>query len=219
MRSARAATAFITVDDKPMTIRIRPLATAPIILAWSLGSGCSTQRSAKDANVSGTANSSKRMPDGKQWTTENLNVNTDPSHCYEDSELNCRRYGRLYTWESAQRGCQSLGDGWRLPSDDEWRQIAKHYGGVREDSEDSGKAAYAALLVGGSSGFNALLGGDRSANDYKYERLEAHGFYWTASESNPDSAWFYNFGQGGLSLNRHSEGNKEMAVSVRCVRD
>jgi uncharacterized protein (TIGR02145 family) len=96
--------------------------------------------------------------------------------------------------------------------------MAKHYGGVREDSDDSGAAAYTALLVGGSSSFNALLGGDRSA-DQKYARLEAHGFYWTASESKPTSAWFYNFGQGGLSLNRHSEGNKEMAVSVRCVRD
>ena len=159
------------------------------------------------------------MPDGKQWTTENLNVNTDRSHCYEDSELNCRRYGRLYTWESAQRGCRSLGDGWRLPSDDEWRQMAKHYGGVRDDSDDGGKAAYAALLIGGSSGLNALLGGDRGADDYKYERLEAHGLYWTASESNPTSAWFYNFGKGGLSLNRHSQGNKEMAVSVRCVRN
>jgi len=97
--------------------------------------------------------------------------------------------------------------------------MAKHYGGVREDSDDSGTAAYTALLVGGSSGFNALLGGGRGADDQKYARLEAHGFYWTASESKPTSAWFYNFGQGGLSLNRHSDGNKGMAVSVRCVRD
>jgi uncharacterized protein (TIGR02145 family) len=97
--------------------------------------------------------------------------------------------------------------------------MAKHYGGVREDSGDSGKAAYTALLVAGGSGFNALRGGDRDADDHKYARLEAHGFYWTASESKPTSAWFYNFGQGGPSLNRHSEGDKEMAASVRCVRD
>ena len=37
---------------------------------------------------------------GKQvWMTQNLNVNVVPSHCYEDAELNCRRYGRLYTLE------------------------------------------------------------------------------------------------------------------------
>ena len=86
------------------------------------------------------------MADGKQWMTRNLDVNSAPSYCYEDAELNCRRYGRLYTWESARRVCQSLGDGWRLPTDDEWRQMAKHYGGVSEDSDDKGKAAYKAVV-------------------------------------------------------------------------
>jgi len=94
--------------------------------------------------------------------------------------------------------------------------MANHYGGVREDSDDSGKAAYKALLIGGSSGFNALLGGGRS-DVGEYRRLEAHGFYWTASENDPASAWFYNFGKGGLSLNRHIDGEKKWAFSVRCV--
>jgi uncharacterized protein (TIGR02145 family) len=165
-----------------------------------------------------THDSSRQMADGKQWTTDNLNVNTLPSYCYEDSELNCRRYGRLYTWEAARQGCQSLGNGWRLPTDDEWRQMAKHYGGVREDSDDTGHAAYEALLIGGSSGFNALLGGNRS-DDGHYERLQAHGFYWTATDTDSASAVFYNFGLGGLSLNRQPEGGKRMAVSARCVRD
>jgi uncharacterized protein (TIGR02145 family) len=159
-----------------------------------------------------------RMADGKQWTTNNLDVKNVPSYCYDDAEINCLRYGRLYTWESAQRGCRSLGDGWRLPTNDEWRQLAKPYGGVREDSDDSGKAAYKTLLTGGNSGFNALLGGGRS-DDGQYTRLEAHGFYWTASESDPASAWFYNFGKGGLSLNRHNNGEKRRAFSVRCVRE
>lgn len=68
--------------------------------------------------------------------------------------------------------------------------MTKHYGGVRDDSDDSGNAAYKALLIGGRSGFNALLGGGRS-DDGEYARLKAHGFYWTASESNPATAWFY----------------------------
>jgi uncharacterized protein (TIGR02145 family) len=162
--------------------------------------------------------SARRMADRKQWTARNLNVKTVPSYCYEDAEMNCPQYGRLYTWESAPRGCQSLGDGWRLPTNDEWRQLAKRYGGVREDSDDGGKAAYQALLIGGSSGFDALLGGGRS-DDGQYARLEHHGFYWTASESDPARAWFYNFGKGGLALNRHSDGEKQSAFSVRCVRE
>jgi uncharacterized protein (TIGR02145 family) len=142
-------------------------------VAIALGMACSASCQRRSANTM-----SRQMADGKQWTTHNLNVETAPSYCYENAELNCRQYGRLYTWESAQRGCQSLGDGWRLPTDDEWRQMAKHYGGVSQDSDDKGKVAYQALLAGGRSGFNALLGGGRG-DDGRYARLEAHGFYWT----------------------------------------
>jgi uncharacterized protein (TIGR02145 family) len=163
--------------------------------------------------------SSRQMADGKQWTIDNLNVETSESYCYEGTERNCHRYGRLYTWGSAKRGCESLGAGWRLPTEDEWRRLAKHYGGLREESEDSGKAAYTALSIGGHSGFNALLGGGRGSDDGQYARLEAHGFYWTASETDRDSAWFYNFGRGGQSLNRHRDGKKHMAISVRCIRE
>jgi len=202
--------------------KTRPIRVCVVSLALSIAFGSASasleRRSAQDPKASGTTYSSKRMADGKQWTTHNLNVNTVPSYCYEDAELNCRQYGRMYTWESARRGCQSLGDGWRLPMNDEWRQMVKHYGGVREDSDDSGKVAYKALLIGGSSGFNALLGGGRMS-DGQYARLTAHGFYWTASENGPATAWFYNFGQGGQSLNRHSGGEKQMAVSVRCVSE
>jgi uncharacterized protein (TIGR02145 family) len=157
------------------------------------------------------------MPDGKAWMTENLNVDVRGSYCYDDAALNCRRYGRLYTWESAQQACRSQGGGWRLPTNDEWRHMARQYGGVRDDSDDGGQAAYAALTAGGSSGFNVVKGGGRTS-DGQYARLDAHGFYWTASESDSARAWFYNFGQARY-LNRHDDGEKERAFSVRCVSD
>src|SRR4029434_5532002 len=152
-----------TANHKSRPIRVYVVSIALIIALGSLST--SLQRlSAQAQKASRTNYSSKRLADGKRWTTRNLDLNTVPSYCYEDAESNCRRYGRLYTWESARRVCQSLGDGWRLPTDDEWRQMAKHYGGVSADADDKGKAAYKALLAGGSSGFNALLGGGRSDN-------------------------------------------------------
>jgi uncharacterized protein (TIGR02145 family) len=205
------------VKDKTRRIRVFVVSIALSIAFWSVSASWE-RLSAQDQNVSGTTYSSKRMADGKQWVTHNLDVNTLPSYCYEDAELNCRRYGRLYEWESARRVCQSLGDGWRLPTNDEWRLMAKHYGGISEDSDDRGEAAYKALLAGGNSGFNALLGGGRSDNG-QYARLEAHGFYWTASESDPATAWFYNFGRGGQALHRQSGGEKQGAFSVRCVKE
>ncbi len=183
-----------------------------------LGGGVSTQPSAKDQNLPATIASSKRMADGKEWTTANLNVDTSSSYCYENAESNCRRYGRLYTWASAQRGCQALGHGWRLPTDDEWRQLATHYGGLGNDSTAKGRAAYTALLSGGTSGFNVVLGGNR-AGDGTYDRLEAHGIYWTASDNDPITAPWYNFAKGSHALFRGPQGQKQMAVSVRCIRE
>src|SRR5262249_44043384 len=117
--------------------KTRPIRICVVSIALSIAFGSVSaslaRLSAQDQQASDTMYSSKRMADGKQWMTRNLNVKTIPSYCYEDAEPNCRQYGRLYTWESARRGCQSLGDGWRLPTDDEWRQMAKRYGGVSED--------------------------------------------------------------------------------------
>jgi len=172
--------------------------------------------SAQSQKSSETPPRATRMPDGKQWTTQNLNVKIDASYCYEDDEQNCREYGRLYTWESAQRACQLLGQGWRLPTEEDWRQLAKRYGRVHDDSEGSGKAAFKALLTGGNSGFNAVLGGGR-AQQGEYARLKAHGFYWTASESDAALAWFVNFGQGSRTLYLQRDGEKLRAFSVRCV--
>jgi len=195
------------------------VASALSVAFGSAAGGCSTPRSVGKDEMSRAVESSRRMADGRQWLTENLRIGTSASYCYGDSDVNCRRYGRLYTWDAAQQGCRSLGVGWRLPTDEEWRTLAKHYGGVREDSDDGGKASYKALISGGSAGFNALHGGNREPADGRYARADAHGFYWTASETDARRAWFYNFGFGQRSLNRHPEGNKQMAVSVRCIRE
>ena len=208
----------VTNAARPIRICVASIALS---IAFGSVNASLVRLSAQDqgaCRAGGTTHASKRMADGKEWTTANLNVNVSSSYCYDDAERNCRRYGRLYTWESAQRACQSLGDGWRLPTDDEWWQMAKRYGGVSDDSADKGRAAFTALMSGGTSGFNAVLGGNRELTG-KYERLEAHGFYWTASDNDPGKAPFYNFGTGGQALNRHTQGEKQMAISVRCVRD
>ena len=80
------------------------------------------------------------------------------------------------------------------------------------------RLAYTALLAGGVSGFNALLSGGRESNG-NYARGEEHGLYWTATEDDMEHAWFYNFGRGARLLNRHSGGDKLMALAVRCIKE
>ena len=97
-------------------------------------------------------------------------------------------------------------------------KLAKQYGGLGNDSAEKGEASFTVLLSGGMSGFEAVLGGNREL-DGTYARLEAHGFYWTASEINPATAPFYNFAKGSQALYRQPQGDKQRAISARCVRD
>jgi len=63
---------------------------------------------------------------GKQiWMTENLNYNANGSKCYKNNETNCKKYGRLYDWNSANKACP---EGWHLPSDDEWTTLTDFIG-------------------------------------------------------------------------------------------
>lgn len=189
-----------------------------LVATMGLAAGAAAVAVAQDATGAGRQ-VARRMADGSEWTTKNLDVDAGQSYCYDDTQSNCRRYGRLYTWEAARQGCQSLGGGWRLPTEEDWRRLATHYGGASDQSDDRGRSAYQALLAGGSSGFNALLGGGRVSDSAGYARVDAHGLYWTATETDADKAWFYNFGKGGLALHRQREGSKQMALSVRCVRE
>src|SRR5262245_37341876 len=169
---------------------------------------CTGDRAVRDSD--GNSYAVKVMSDGRTWTTENLRLALPGSFCQGDDASACLRLGRLYTWASAAQACSRLGASWRLPTDDEWRQLAKAYGGTLGDSDCH--AALTELLAGGPSGFNAVLGGNREV-DGSYARLDEHGLYWTATESDNEHAWFYNFGRGGGLLNRHSGGDKSMAVS------
>jgi uncharacterized protein (TIGR02145 family) len=160
----------------------------------------------------------KVLSDGNLWMTTNLNLNIPESYCYDNAKENCEQYGRLYTWESAKQACAILGAGWQLPTSNEWRQLSKLYGGTTEDSTASRKAAFSALLHTGNSGFNARLGGGRSHDADQYARKEAHGFYWTSTEIDGGTAWNYNFAKGSQALYQQDGGEKESALSVRCIK-
>ena len=175
-------------------------------LSACLGASCATTEAAS------AVRSAMRMADGNQWTTENLNVESEGSYCFGDAAPNCDRYGRLYTWDAAVRVCRTLGSSWRLPTESEWRTLAERHGGLFGGTGGGN----ASLVAGGGAGFDAMRGGNRTAAGL-YERLEAHGFYWTASETRPSQAWFYNFGRASDRPNRHEDGEKQMAVSVRCI--
>ncbi len=154
---------------------------------------------------------------GLTWMAENLNYNLgEGSWCYDNDPANCGKTGRLYTWEAAKKACRAVG--WRLPTDTEWREMAKQFGGADDDASDGGKAAYQALIEGGPSGFAAQRGGIRNSLG-DFINLGVLGLYWSASERGADLAWRYYFSRNYGKLYRFYFGNKSVGLSCRCVQD
>jgi uncharacterized protein (TIGR02145 family) len=159
----------------------------------------------------------KKMPDKNRWTLSNLDLDIAGSYYYNDSLENGEKYGRLYTWEAAQRGCSSLGKGWHLPSTEEWHDLLKYFGGAFSLSGSDGKEAFKKLLHNEKTTFGATLGGNRNV-DGTYDRIEAHGFYWTSTKFDPGNAGFLNFANGRKVLFLQPDMEIDRAISVRCIK-
>jgi len=155
---------------------------------------------------------------GLTWMAENLNYDVGGgSWCSDNYAPSCREYGRLYNWEAAKKACRAVG--WRLPTDQEWREMARQFGGADDDASDGGEAAYKALIEGGKSGFAAQLGGP-SDPDGGWGNVEPYGACWSATERSADDAWGYVFSRFGYGGNLYRDDTyKSVGFSCRCVQD
>ena len=155
---------------------------------------------------------------GQMWMMQNLNTPINNSYCYQNNDANCEKYGRLYEYEAAVRACESLGEGWHLPSGEEWRAMIKVYGGVDEDSDDYGQKAGQQLGQGGNSGFNATYGGmKRYSSDYS--DLGQFGNYWTGSFDKNRNHKTIAFSSSKAVYYQTTSSAKKIAYSCRCVKN
>jgi uncharacterized protein (TIGR02145 family) len=165
-----------------------------------------------------------KMPDGKMWMGENLNIKTDGSWCYDNKKSSCDKYGRLYNWNAAMRACPS---GWHLPSRQEWDNLSQAVGGIRgpDDEGDIGwfgageklKAKNGWYNDGNGTdeyGFSALPGGSRITDSYFIAGY--FGDWWTATGSGSGNA-YHRYMNGNHDDVYEAETDVSNGLSVRCV--
>jgi len=134
------------------------------------------------------------------WMAENLNYNASDSKCYDNQEINCQKYGRLYNWNTAKSVCPS---GWHLPTDAEWTALINFVGAISTASH---------LKL---NGFSALPGG--SGNSYgNFSNIGNNGYWWTATEYYSNIAHFRSMNNGNEMIYNDSD-NKSYLFSVRCL--
>ena len=150
------------------------------------------------------------------WMAENLDYETQGSYCYEDNELNCQKYGRLYKWSAARTACPS---GWRLPSKADFETLLNFVG------EKSTACKLLKSKFGWNRGgngmdafaFSALPAGYMNYNGGFFN--EGDGVYfWSSTEDNSINAYLmsllYGFGNANLDYSPKING-----FSVRCLKD
>ena len=137
---------------------------------------------------------------GKQvWFAENLNYNANGSKCYDNKPVNCDKYGRLYSWETAMKSCPS---GWHLPSKMEWEILAEIVGG--EKTEDT-------------FNFFALPGGYGYSSGYFYD-IGNLSYWWSTNEYGRYNAYRHQI----YYVNDYADNDtyiKSLLRSVRCVQE
>jgi uncharacterized protein (TIGR02145 family) len=121
------------------------------------------------------------------WFAENLNYADNASKCYLNKEDNCKKYGRLYDWETAMKVCPS---GWHLPTKAEL-DILNNVGGGDSIAGNALKAnsgwdKYKDENGSGTDwfGFTALPGGQEGYGQFEY--VGTRSCLWSASENNND---------------------------------
>jgi uncharacterized protein (TIGR02145 family) len=212
-------------------------------LERELGTSTLVSQSAAETSMCGTFTDPRdgytykvvRLRDGKWWLAENLRYESSGSFPADEKpsaeilktnpNYDHRKYGRLYTWDAAQKASPP---GWHLPSDREWSNMLKAYGGYGYGLGNDKSGEDTEFLI--RDELNIELGGFVNSADYSSESPPPPYYYgyfygrmggrfWSTGRQLPHSSRggiYYRFFE--TTAGRDAE-NMEKAFSVRCVRD
>ncbi len=181
-----------------------------IIVIASILATCSMAGTLKDSRDGQTY---KTVQIGNQtWMAENLNYKAGESKCYDNKKSNCKKYGRLYTWDEALNACPS---GWHLPSKEEFETLLSNVG---FSGKQRGENLRAASWENGADkfGFSALPAGYYDSLIEKFNHLGYTTYFWSSTER--DSNFAYNLYINDTIAYVSDIGMNYDVYSVRCLQ-
>ena len=162
------------------------------------------------------------------WMAENLKYKAEGSHCYDDVDSNCDKYGPLYDWATAKNVCPT---DWRLPTKKEIETLLAAAGGEstagkvlksktgwpKDDDGFDGNGT-------DDYSFSALPGGRwEDGGPFSDEGISA--YFWSLTAYNESSAYYMYLGYTNYVLGYTNDkakidfNLKIHAFSVRCIKE
>ena len=157
-------------------------------------------------------------------TASQTDNGTIEKYCYNDETTNCTAYGGFYQWDEAMQYYTTIGaqgicpTGWHIPTNAQLH--------ILEDAVASDGNALKAIGEGDSdgvgtntSGFSALLAGDRAYNSF-FNALGYYTTFWSSDQFvgivNVGYLLVLRYNNSIISINN---GDKSYGFSVRCLKN
>lgn len=179
----------------------------------------------------------------QEWTTKNLNVTkyrngdvipqvqdatqwaalTTGAWCYYSYQTaNGTVYGKLYNWYAVNDPRGLAPTGWHIPTNDDWISLIDFLGGSDNAGgllKETGTSHWQDPNTGAinSSGLKALPGGYCLANG-SFSDITTKGYWWTADNYNPTSAWCTGLYYNTKTITR-APIDKKQGFSVRLIKN
>ena len=166
------------------------------------------------------------------WTAQNMNYEIESdendetnSWCYDNEPENCKKFGRLFTWEAAKKVCP---EGWHLPTKDEWLELfTEHSCEIEKDDTNSiiYRCAGTSLKAIDSwdygtdntneYGFSVVAAGLMTSGKFKNKGVSS--YLWTATAPYEIIATLVTF-EYNEDFTRFVLINRNVGLPVRCVK-
>ncbi len=170
----------------------------------------------ENLNVTNFRNGDRIFYAGSTEEWEQAGINGVPAWCYYANDpINGLVFGKLYNWYALMDPRGLAPEGWRIPSDSDWRKLTSHLGRNAGKMLKSKKGWKDRGNGSNSSGLTARPGGIRDVNSFNY--MGERGLWWSNSVVNGEEgnsfSLFYKNDHTSFIYNKKLRG-----LSVRCLK-
>ncbi|MBU0713264.1 hypothetical protein KJ762_01980 [bacterium] len=157
-------------------------------------------------------NAISKVPNSTVWSST-----TEGAYCFYDNN-DSNTYGALYNWYAVDDSRNIAPEGWHVPTDEEWTELADYLGSNAGTKLKSTSSWHDNGNGTDEYGFTALPAGYRRGFDGGFEKMLLNADLWSASKDNSTNAWRHALYYDSFGINRSNLG-KTYGFSIRCVKD